>query len=348
MTQPLSPLPDTITLSHGSGGRDMHKLLEVLVLPSLCAPSPAWGHSDSAEIAIAELAAAGDRLAFTTDGYTVSPLFFAGGNIGSLAVNGTVNDLAMSGAVPRYLSCSLIIEEGFKTAALRRILATMREAADSAGVRIIAGDTKVVPRGATDGIFITTTGIGTIADGICLRAGNITPGDAVIVSGYIGDHGAAILAGRDDIHIDLTVNSDCAALNTMVAGLLESCPNTRLLRDATRGGIACVLNEIALDAGLGMTISDAAIPVRQAVRAGCEIFGLDPLYLANEGTLIAVIPAAEVDTALTCLQQYPQGRSAALIGHCIAEHPGVVALTTGFGAERVLDVPAGELLPRIC
>ncbi len=340
-------LPDTITLSHGGGGRDMHNLLDSLVLPTLSAHSAA-SHSDSAEIDLQQLSQSGDRVAFTTDSYTVAPLFFAGGNIGSLAVNGTVNDLAMSGAQPRFLSCALIIEEGFKTAELAEILQSMRAAADNAGVEIIAGDTKVVPRGTADGVFINTAGIGVIATNIALTAAQITPGDAVIVSGFIGDHGAAILAGRNDIQIDLEVKSDCAALNSLVAGLLESCPNTRLLRDATRGGVACVLNEIASDAGLGIKITEQWLPVRQSVRAGCEIFGLDPLYLANEGTLIAVVAADEANDALDCMRQYPEGRQATIIGQCVAEHRGVVALKTPFGAERVLDVPAGELLPRIC
>lgn len=341
------PLPDIITLSHGGGGRDMHALLDTLILPTLSA-----GHvnnrSDSAEIALQQLCQGGDRIAFTTDSYTVAPLFFAGGDIGSLAVNGTVNDLAMSGAQPRFLSCGLIIEEGFKTAELIKILQSMRAAANHAGVEIIAGDTKVVPRGTADGVFINTAGIGVIAADIVLAAGNIIPGDVIIVSGFIGDHGAAILAGRNDIQIDLEVESDCAALNGLVAGLLESCPQTRILRDATRGGVACVLNEIASDAGLGININEQLLPVRQTVRAGCEIFGLDPLYLANEGTLIAIVPADQANAAIDCMRRYPEGREATIIGQCVERHHGIVTLETTFGVERVLDVPAGELLPRIC
>ncbi len=344
--KPVLPLGETINLSHGSGGRDMHRLLKQLIYPILCA-EPA-NESDSACIPLNALASHGDRLAFTTDSYTVSPLFFPGGDIGSLAVNGTVNDLAMAGAVPQYLSCALILEEGFSIASLTEILTSMRRAADSAGIKIITGDTKVVHRGAADKIFINTTGIGVIPLNRILAPEQICAGDVVIVSGYIGDHGTAILSARDELQLEIEIESDCQALNELVEALVTACPNTRLLRDATRGGVATVVNEIAGAAGVGIQIYEEKLPVRPMVRGACEILGLDPLYLANEGTLVAVVASDEAAAAVTAMRSLVAGEHAVIIGECSSAHPGVVSLITQFGGERVIDVPAGELLPRIC
>lgn len=338
-------LKGSVTLSHGSGGRDMHTLLRELVYPILgdaCASG-----RDAAVIDLSALGP-GERLAYTTDSYTVSPLFFPGSDIGALAVNGTVNDLAMTGATPRYLSCGLIIEEGFAIDTLRRVLQSLRDAADAAGVTVVTGDTKVVQRGAADGLFINTSGIGVLPAAMNLDIANIRPGDRVIASGYIGDHGAAILAARGDLHLDLPVDSDCRALNALVCELLRACPDTRALRDATRGGVAAVANEMASAAGLGIALQESALPIRPAVRAACELLGLDPLHLANEGLVIAVVSESDADTALATLRSHPDGTHAAIIGRAVSAHPGMVSLHNAFGGERALDMPAGEILPRIC
>ncbi|MGJ8686600.1 MAG: hydrogenase expression/formation protein HypE [Spongiibacteraceae bacterium] len=338
-------LGKTITLSHGSGGRDMHRLLDHLVLPILCADADA---DDAARIPLAEFMEQGDNLAYTTDSYTVSPLFFPGGNIGSLAIYGTVNDLAVSGALARYISCSLIIEEGFDIQQLREILQSMRAAADEVGVKIVTGDTKVVHRGAADGLFINTSGIGAIPNKRRTGTQTIQPGDSIIVSGYIGDHGTAVLCARRELHIDAPISSDCKSLQTLCNDLFKAAPHCRMLRDATRGGVATVLNEIASAADVGIRIDENTVPVRASVRGACEILGLEPLHFANEGTLIAVIPAEEEQAALAAMHANPAGENAVCIGHVVATHSGVVAMVTAFGGERVLDLPAGELLPRIC
>lgn len=338
-------LGNTVTLSHGSGGRDMHRLLDKLVLPILCADTDA---DDAARIPLAEFLAQGDNLAYTTDSYTVSPLFFPGGNIGSLAIYGTVNDLAVSGAVARYLSCSLIIEEGFDIQQLQKVLQSMRAAADEVGVNIITGDTKVVHRGAADGLFINTSGIGAIPNNRRIGTQAIQPGDSIIVSGYIGDHGAAVLCARRELHIDVPVYSDCKSLQTLCNDIFKAAPHCRMLRDATRGGVATVLNEIAGAANVGIRIDENEVPVRTSVRGACEILGLEPLHFANEGTLIAVVPAAEEQAVLAAMQANSAGKNAARIGSVVATHGGVVSMVTAFGGERVLDLPAGELLPRIC
>ncbi len=335
-----------ISVSQGSGGRDMQKLLQDTILPIL--NNGQHQNADAATIASSAITPQGEALAFTTDSYTVSPRQFAGGDIGSLAVNGTVNDLACSGAIPRFLSCSLIIEEGLAFTELKEILTSMRQAADAAGVAIITGDTKVVPRGAADGLYINTAGIGSIPGEIKLGAGSIVAGDQIIVSGYLGDHGAAILCAREDLRLESQVKSDCRPIHQMVQALLSACPNTRFIRDATRGGVATVVNEIAAEANLGAILDEAQLPVRQAVRSTCELLGFDPLWLANEGTFIAVIPAASSAAALAALREIPESAQAAIIGRLTEEHHGMVAIKTLFGGERTLDMPSGELLPRIC
>jgi hydrogenase expression/formation protein HypE len=343
---PIRPLGDTINLSHGSGGRDMHRLLDQLILPTLC--SAPFNDGDSASIAIAELSAQGDRLAFTTDSFTITPLVFPGGDIGSLAVNGTVNDLAMAGAIPKYLSCALIIEEGFSIKALSSILQSMRNAADQSNIQIIAGDTKVVHRGAADGLFINTAGIGVIPAQRQMGREQIRSGDVVIVSGYIGDHGAAVLAARDELQLDIPVDSDCQPLHFLTEALFKACPNTRIMRDATRGGVASVLNELIAESQFGIQITETSLPVRPVVRGACEILGLDPLYLANEGTMIAVIPEHDEQFALAAMTAQSAGIHARRIGQVQNQYPGLVSLLTQMGGERLIDIPSGELLPRIC
>jgi hydrogenase expression/formation protein HypE len=303
---------------------------------------------DQARFSLAELSARGDRLAFTTDSFVVDPLFFPGGDIGKLAVCGTVNDLAVGGAVPLYLSCSAILEEGVSVDLLRRVARSMAETARAAGVQIVTGDTKVVNRGACDKLFLTTTGVGVIPLGVDLSVQNARPGDVVIVNGLLGDHGAAILSARGELHLDSPIESDCAALHGLTAALLAAAPATRCLRDATRGGIATVLNEIADGSSVGVEIDDERIPLRPAVRGFCELLGLDPLYLANEGKLVAVVPANEASAALAALRAHPLGRDSAVIGAVHAGEAGRVTTRTLMGGIRIVDMLVGEQLPRIC
>jgi len=340
------PLPlldhDTVQLAHGAGGRLSADLMEKLIMPRFRCP---------------ELEALGDqavldlppgRLAFSTDTFVVSPIFFPGGDIGDLAINGTVNDVAMSGARVEVLSVGLVLEEGLPLADLHHILCSMEQAAATACVRIVTGDTKVVDRGSCDGIFINTSGLGVIPDGLNLSPLNIRPGDAVLLSGTLADHGMAVLTTREKLSFQSEVRSDTAALNGLVAALLKASPGTRTLRDPTRGGAATTLNEFAATAGVGIKLNEAELPVRAPVRGACEILGIDPLYVANEGKLIAVVPAAEADDALGALQAHPLGRESVRIGEVVADHPGLVSLRTGLGTERVVDMPIGEQLPRIC
>jgi hydrogenase expression/formation protein HypE len=275
-------------------------------------------------------------------------LFFPGGDIGSLAVNGTVNDLAVGGAVPLYLSCAVIIEEGLPVATLRRVANSMARAAEAAGVAIAAGDTKVVPKSACDKLFVTTAGIGVIRPGLDLGADRARPGDAVLVNGWLGDHGAAILAARGDLALAAPIDSDCAPLHNIIVALLDAAPGTRCLRDLTRGGAATVLNEIAAASGVAIAIDEAATPLREPVRGFCELLGLDPLYLANEGKLVAVVAPEEGDAALAALRRDPLGRDAAIIGEVIAGEPGRVTMRTALGGWRIVDMLVGEQLPRIC
>jgi len=337
----------TVTLAHGGGGKAMKDLIDD-VFVSAFDNDLLSALDDQARIALTELSADGDRLAFTTDSFVVDPLFFPGGDIGTLAVCGTINDLAVGGAVPRYLSCAVIIEEGMATDVLRRIARSMAEAARAGGVKIVTGDTKVVHRGACDKLFITTSGVGVVRRGLQLAAHSVRPGDVVLVNGRLGDHGAAILAARGELHLDAPIASDCAPLHGLIADLLAAAPAMRFLRDPTRGGIATVLNEIAQASQLAIEIDEAATPLREEVRAFCEILGLDPLYLANEGKVVAVVPEMQADAALAAMRAHPLGADAAVIGRVVAGSAGRVTMRTVLGGRRVVDMLVGDQLPRIC
>jgi hydrogenase expression/formation protein HypE len=325
----------------------MHDLIEDVFLGAFDNPVLAT-LEDQARLSLADLARHGDRLAFTTDSYVVNPLEFPGGDIGKLAVCGTVNDLAVGGAIPLSLSCAVIIEEGLPVERLRRIVASMAVAARAAGVQIATGDTKVVERGACDKLFINTAGIGVIRTGVELGAGRGRPGDVVLVNGLLGDHGAAILNARGDLSLKTPIESDCAALHGLIAALLAAAPGTRFLRDATRGGVATVLNEIARASRVGIEIAEAQTPIRPEVKGFCELLGLDPLYLANEGKIVCVIPEAEADAALRAMRAHPLGTESAAIGRMTGKQPGRVVMHTGFGGRRIVDMLIGEQLPRIC
>jgi len=338
---------ETITLAHGSGGKAMRDLIDDVVLGNFANPYLA-PLEDQARLELAELSAEGDRLAFTTDSFVVDPIEFPGGDIGKLAVNGTVNDLAMSGARPRFLTCGFIIEEGLPVDTLRRIANSMRRAAEAADVAIVSGDTKVVHKGAADQLFINTSGVGVIPTGLKIGADRATPGDAVIVNGVMGDHGAAILSARGDLALDSPITSDCQELYTQVKALCQVCPDIHCLRDATRGGVATVLNELAASAGVTIRIQEPALPVREVVRGVCEILGLDPLYLANEGKFVAIVPQAYAATAVQALRVTPGGEEAVVIGEVVERIRSGVQLVTSFGSLRVIDMLVGEQLPRIC
>ncbi len=338
-------LRDThVTLAHGGGGKAMRDLIED-IFTSVFEPP---GGEDQARLMHAALQEPGARLAFTTDSFVVTPLEFAGGDIGKLAVCGTVNDLAVGGARPLWLSAAFIIEEGCEMALLRRIVASMAAEAQAAGVRIVTGDTKVVERGAADGLFITTAGIGVIAPGCEIAAHLIRPGDLVIVNGCLGDHGAAILAARGDLALSTDLQSDCAGLGHLMQAVLAAAPGTRAARDATRGGHASALNEMAAAAGVGVVIDETALPLRDEVRGICELLGLDPLYLANEGTLVLFVAPDQAEAALASMRQRPEGDGAAIIGAAVAAHSGQVRMRTAFGGQRIVDMLVGEQLPRIC
>ncbi len=337
----------TITMAHGGGGRAMRELIERLVVPAFDNPLLA-GLEDQARIGLRGLAEIGDRLAFTTDSYVVSPLFFNGGDIGTLAVCGTVNDLAMSGALPRFLSCGLIIEEGLATTELERVLASMSKTAKRAGVQVVTGDTKVVNRGAADRLFINTAGIGVVPGGVDIRATRAAPGDVIIVNGTLGDHGVAILIARNELDLHSEIASDCQPLHSLVQVMLAACPDIHCLRDATRGGIATVLNEFAISSNVGMRLHERALPCKAEVRGACELLGLDVLYMANEGKLVAIVPRSHADAVLAAMRAHPAGADAAIVGEVLDEPAGHVILDTLFGGERVVDMLAGEQLPRIC
>ena len=290
----------------------------------------------------------GVRVAFTTDSFVVKPLFFPGGDIGKLAVYGTVNDLAMAGATPLFLSCGLILEEGTPMAVLQQIVQSMQQAADEVGVRIVTGDTKVVDRGHGDGVYINTTGIGVISDGIDIHPSKVRPGDRVLVSGTIGDHGMAIMSVREGLEFESPIRSDTASLNHMVAALLDAGIAVRAMRDPTRGGLAATLNEIAAAASVGVVVDEVDLPVDRAVAAACEMLGMDPFYVANEGKMVAVVPSGQADRALEVMRSLELGEHAADIGEIVAEHPSVVVAKTAIGATRVVDTQVGEQLPRIC
>jgi hydrogenase expression/formation protein HypE len=336
-----------VTLAHGGGGTAMRRLVKEVFLAAFDNPHLAL-LEDQARLTFAELADRGARLAFTTDSYVIDPLFFPGGDIGSLAVYGTVNDLVVGGAVPRYLTCAVIIEEGTPVALLDRVAKSMAAAARRAGVAIVAGDTKVVPKGAADKLFVTTSGIGIIRAGRELGVARARPGDRILINGPLGDHGAAVLAARGDLALELSVGSDCAPLGEIAEALMSAAPGLRCMRDATRGGLAAVLNEISEASGVAIWIAEALIPVRPAVRGLCEILGLDALHLANEGKLVAVVPALEAEAALAAVRRHPLGEQAALIGSIVEGPPNRVEVETALGGRRILDLPFGDPLPRIC
>ena len=336
-----------ITMAHGGGGRTMRELIERLIVPAFANPLLAT-LEDQARIDIRGLLEAGDRLAFTTDSYVVSPLFFPGGDIGTLAICGTVNDLAMCGAVPLYLSCGLIIEEGLPTADLERVLTSMSACARECGVMVITGDTKVVNRGAADRLFINTTGIGVVPAGVNIAATRAQPGDAIIVNGTLGDHAVAILVARNELELHANIQSDCQPLHGLVQAMLAACPDLHCLRDATRGGLATVLNEFAISSRVGMRLQETTLPLKAEVRGACEMLGLDVLYMANEGKLVAIVPRDAAPAVLAAMRALPAGRDAAIVGEVLAEPAGHVILNTLFGGERVVDMLVGEQLPRIC
>ncbi len=336
---------DRVLLGHGSGGRLSADLIQRLFLP-------AFGNEilsrleDQATCSLQPHADA--TLAFTTDSFVVQPIFFPGGDIGSLAVHGTVNDLAMGGATPLFLSAAFILEEGLPLEDLRRIAISMRTACDAAGVTLVTGDTKVVDRGKGDQVFITTSGIGVVPRGRALSAASCQPGDRILVSGTIGDHGMAIMSVREGLEFETGLVSDSAPLADLTRVMLEACPEIRCMRDPTRGGVTSALHEIAAASGVGMTLLETAIPVRAEVRGACEILGLDPLYVANEGKLIAVVPRQRADLLLEVMRAHPLGVDAALVGEVVDAHRGMVVLRSRIGGERVVTMLAGEQLPRIC
>lgn len=334
---------DRILLGHGSGGRLTSELIGKLFLPAFGA-SPLAPLEDSATLDVGT----GSRLAFTTDSFVVRPVFFPGGDIGRLAVCGTVNDLAVAGARPRFLSAAFILEEGLALDDLRKIAASMRQACAEAGVELVTGDTKVVDRGKGDQVFITTAGIGVVPAGRSLSIASAKPGDRILVSGTMGDHGIAVLSVREGIEFETPLESDVAPLAGLADALLTECPSIRVMRDPTRGGLAGVLNELASASRVEVRATEAAIPVRPEVRAACEMLGLDPMYAANEGKLVAVVPAEDADRLLAAARRHPLGRNAALIGGVAAGRPGLVTMRSPVGGERVVPVLTGEQLPRIC
>jgi hydrogenase expression/formation protein HypE len=333
---------DRITMSHGAGGKATHTLIEAIFLEAF--RNPLLEPLEDA----ASLQLGGSRLALTTDSYVVSPLFFPGGCIGDLAVNGTVNDLSVAGATPRFLSAGFILEEGFPVADLVRIAESIRDAAAAAGVAVVTGDTKVVERGKADGCYINTAGVGVIERDVALGVAQARPGDAILVSGPIGDHGVTIMLARGELDIEADVTSDTAPLNGLTAALLDAVPGVRAMRDATRGGIATILNEIAASAGVGVQVTEDDIPVRPAVRGAAELLGIDPLYVACEGRMVAVVDGGQAEVALAALRAHPLGEQAAVIGQVTGESPGIVRLKTAFGGTRIVDLLVGDPLPRIC
>ena len=340
--RPLDLKHGRVDMSHGAGGRAMAQLIEELFLKAF---DNEWlrQQNDQASFAIQ-----GGRMVMATDSHVVSPLFFPGGDIGCLSVHGTINDVAMAGAKPLYLSASFIIEEGFALSELARIVESMATAAREAGVPIVTGDTKVVEQGKGDGVFITTTGVGFLPDGVHLSGDLARPGDVLLVSGSVGDHGVAIMSKRENLSFDAPILSDTAALNGLTAAMLASGAAIRVMRDPTRGGLAATINEIAHQSGVGVHLEEAAIPVKPEVDAACELLGLDPLNIANEGKLIAVCAAEDADKLLAAMRAHPQGREAAVIGKVVEDPNAFVQMKTKFGGRRMVDWLSGEQLPRIC
>jgi hydrogenase expression/formation protein HypE len=333
---------DTVLLGHGSGGKLTAELVHGIFLPAFHNAALAK-LNDQAVVGIND-----SRIAITTDSFVVSPLIFPGGDIGSLAVHGTVNDLAMGGAQPLFLSAAFIIEEGLSMDVLRTVVASLQHAAAAAGVEVITGDTKVVEKGKGDGLFINTTGIGLVPEGLELSADQARPGDRVLLSGSIGEHGIAILAQREGLEFESAIESDTAALHTLVAAMLASMPAIRCMRDPTRGGLASALNEIAAQSRVGIIVEEAAIPMREEVKGACEILGLDPLYVANEGKLIAIVEANAAPHVLDSMRKHPLGKQAQIVGTITQKNPGLVTMRTALGTTRIVNMLAGDQLPRIC
>ena len=332
----------TVDIAHGGGGRSMCQLVESLFVAAFDNDLLRQGN-DQALFEVSE-----GRMVMTTDGFVVSPLFFPGGDIGSLAVHGTINDVAMAGARPLYLSAGFVIEEGFPLADLARIVASMAAASKEAAVPVVTGDTKVVERGKGDGVFITTSGVGVVPDGVHISAERARPGDQIVVSGSIGDHGVAIMSKRENLSFDTDILSDSAALHGLVATMVEAVPDIHVMRDPTRGGLAATLNEIAGQSGVGMNIREEALPIKPAVASACELLGLDPLNVANEGILVAICSPKDSTALLSAMRRHPLGADAAAIGEVVADDQAFVQMETSFGGRRMVDWLAGEQLPRIC
>ncbi len=341
-SQRLERRDGRIDMSHGSGGRAMAQLIEALFVR----------HFDNELLRQANDQAAfavpAGRMVMSTDGHVISPLFFPGGDIGALSVHGTINDVAMAGARPLYLSAGFILEEGFALGELERIVVSMAEASRRAGVPVVTGDTKVVEKGKGDGVFITTTGVGVVPEGVTISGERARPGDAILVSGTLGDHGVAIMSSRENLSFETTIESDSAALHGLVAEMVAVAPDIHCLRDPTRGGLATTLNELAQQSRVGMRLEEAAIPVDPAVSAACELLGLDPLYVANEGKLVCICAPRDAEALLAVMRAHPLGRKAARIGEVVADEQGFVQMETAFGGSRMVDWLAGEQLPRIC
>ncbi|NVK19686.1 MAG: hydrogenase expression/formation protein HypE [Methylocystaceae bacterium] len=331
-----------VEMSHGGGGRAMAQLIDQLFADAFANDILAQGN-DQASISMPQ-----GRMVVSTDSFVISPLFFPGGNIGNLAVHGTVNDVALSGGTPLYLTAGFILEEGFPLKDLKTIVESMAHAANEAGVQIVTGDTKVVERGHGDGVYINTTGIGVVADGINISGERAKPGDKILINGFIGDHGVAIMSLREGLGFESTIQSDCASLNGLIADMVKAAPDIHVMRDPTRGGLAATLNELAQQSGVGMELVEDQVPMRDEVRGACEILGLDPLYVANEGKLLAICTEEDADKLLTAMRAHPLGKDAAIIGTVVEDKNSFVQLKTGFGGSRIVDWIAGEQLPRIC
>jgi len=332
----------SVNMTHGSGGRAMAQLIDEIFVHHFD-NELLRQYNDQASFTVPD-----GRMVISTDAHVIAPLFFPGGDIGSLSVHGTINDVCMSGALPLYLTAAFILEEGLPLAELERIVASMAAASRQAGVPVVTGDTRVVEKGKGDGVFITTTGIGMVPAGVNISGDQARPGDAIILSGSIGDHGMAVLSSRENLSFATTLQSDSAALHTLVASMLEVTPSIHCLRDPTRGGLATTLNELTLQSGVGMLLDEKAIPVKPEVMGACELLGLDPLYVANEGKLICICAATDADALLAAMRKHPLGRDAAIIGHVIADDHHLVQMQTAFGGRRIVDWLAGEQLPRIC
>jgi hydrogenase expression/formation protein HypE len=343
---PACPSPinqhETVQMAHGAGGRLSQALMRQVFMP----------HLSNAFLDMLDDQAKFDlpagKTAFTTDTYVVSPVFFPGGNIGDLAVNGTVNDLAVGGARPFYLSAGFVLEEGLPLAELETVVRSMAEAARKAGVMIVTGDTKVVGRGQCDKLFINTSGIGIVREGISVSCRNLQPGDSIIISGSVGDHGMAIMTSREGLSFQSSITSDSAALNDMIGAILDDIPSIHAMRDPTRGGVAATLNELAVSSSAGIEIHEGAVPVKADVRGACELLGIDPLHVANEGKLVLSVPSGDARAVVDIMRSFDCGRDATVIGSVVADHPGTVVMRTAYGSRRIIDLPLGEQLPRIC